>query len=92
MQLDAEDLAADADEPSEAGEPAQPVGGADGVVADRAKKSGGAVGAALGGAMLAVGQILEPEKTTVEIVQTNDDPEPDDLPFTLDFGDLPPLD
>ena len=47
-------------------------------------------GSVLGAAMLAVGDILEPEKTKVEIQQENDDPEPD-LPFTLDFGDLPPL-
>ena len=53
-------------------------------------KGTGAV-SVLGAAMLAVGDILEPEKTTVEIVQTNDDPI-DDLPFNIDFGDLPPLD
>ena len=40
---------------------------------------------------LAEGDILEPEKTTVEIVQTNDDPI-NDLPFDIDFGNLPPLD
>ncbi len=40
--------------------------------------------------MLAVGEILEPEKTTVEIIQTDDEPL-DDLPFSIDFGDLPPL-
>ena len=57
--------------------------------AERKKPKGqGAV--VLGAAMIAVGEILEPEKTTVEIVQMNDDPEPD-LPFDLDFGDLPPL-
>ena len=57
--------------------------------AERKKPKGqGAV--VLGAAMIAVGEILEPEKTAVEIVQTNDDPEPD-LPFDLDFGDLPPL-
>ena len=47
-------------------------------------------GSVLGAAMLAVGEILEPDKIRVEIQQENDDPEPD-LPFTLDFGDLPPL-
>lgn len=45
----------------------------------------------LGAAMLAIGDILEPEKTTVEVVQTNDDPI-DDPPFDVHFGDLPPLD
>ncbi len=54
------------------------------------KKSKGTGAVVLGAAMIAIGEILEPEKTTVEIVQTNDDPEPD-LPFDLDFGDLPPL-
>ena len=44
----------------------------------------------LGAAMIAMGEILEPEKTTVEIVQTDDDPEPN-MPFDLNFGDLPPL-
>ena len=55
------------------------------------RRSRGASVNVLGAAMLAVGEILEPEKTTVEIVQTDDDPEPD-LPFTLDYGSLPPLD
>ncbi|MAV20213.1 MAG: hypothetical protein CL417_01570 [Acidimicrobiaceae bacterium] len=54
------------------------------------KKPKGTGAVVLGAAMIAIGEILEPEKTTVEIVQTNDDPEPD-LPFDLDFGDLPPL-
>ena len=59
---------------------------------ERAKgKGGGGASTELGAAMLAVGDIPEPEKTTVEIVQTNDDPI-DDLPFNIDFGDLPPLD
>lgn len=57
----------------------------------RKRSGGGGSVAALGAAMLAVGEILEPEKTAVEIVQTNDDPI-DDPPFDLDFGDLPPLD
>ena len=56
-----------------------------------AKPRSGGAATVLGAAMLAVGDILEPEKTTVEIVQTNDDPI-DDLPFDIDFGDLPPLD
>jgi len=55
------------------------------------RKSRGSAASVLGAAMIAVGEILEPEKTRVEIVQTDDDPEPD-LPFTLDFGALPPLD
>ena len=54
-------------------------------------KTAGGGTTVLGAAMLAVGDILEPEKTTVEIVQTNDDPI-DDLPFNIDFGNLPPLD
>lgn len=55
------------------------------------KPAGSGATTVLGAAMLAVGDILEPEKTTVEIVQTNDDPI-DDLPFDIDFGNLPPLD
>tara|TARA_B110000014_G_C19665099_1_gene349471 strand:- start:238 stop:471 length:234 start_codon:yes stop_codon:yes gene_type:complete len=54
------------------------------------KKPKGTGAVVLGAAMIAMGEILEPEKTTIEIVQTNDDPEPN-LPFDLDFGDLPPL-
>ena len=38
-------------------------------------------------AMLAVGEILEPEKTDVVIEQTNDQPHNDDLPFDLKFPD-----
>lgn len=45
----------------------------------------------LGAAMIAVGEILEPEKATVEMVQAGND-EPGDDPFELDFGHLPPLD
>lgn len=45
---------------------------------------------ALGAAMVAVGEILEPDKTAVEIEQTSDDPHGDD--FDLSFGDLPELD
>lgn len=57
--------------------------------AKRAARGSGSV--VLGAAMLAVGDILEPEKSSVEIVQTNDDPEPD-FPPGIDFGSLPPLD
>ena len=60
--------------------------------APEAKKSkGGGATTVLAAAMLAVGDILEPEKTTVEIEQASDDPL-DDLPFDIDFGNLPPLD
>jgi hypothetical protein len=55
-----------------------------------ARRRGGGGAGLLGAAMLAVGEILEPEKTRVEIVQTDDEPL-DDLPFGIDFGDLPPL-
>ena len=53
-------------------------------------RGGSAQGGVLAAAMLAVGEILEPEKTVIEIEQANDDPV-DDPPFKLDFGDLPPL-
>jgi hypothetical protein len=55
-----------------------------------ARRGGTAQGSILAAAMLAVGDILEPEKTVIEIEQANDDPV-DDPPFELDFGDLPPL-
>ncbi|MCQ3811734.1 MAG: hypothetical protein KTV68_14395 [Acidimicrobiia bacterium] len=54
------------------------------------KAAGTSAGSAIGAAMVALGEILEPEKTRVEIQQEDDEPEPD-LPFTIDFGDLPPL-
>ncbi len=44
----------------------------------------------LGAAMLAVGEIIEPEKTSVEITEVADDHVPD-KGLDLDFGDLPPL-
>lgn len=78
MMLDPPDEAERADDHLD--EPARPP-----------KKVKGGATTVLGAAMLAVGDILEPEKTTVEIVQTNDDPI-DDLPFDIDFGNLPPLD
>lgn len=40
--------------------------------------------------MLAVGEIIEPEKTTVEIAVEHAKPVDED-PLDLDFGDLPPL-
>ncbi|WP_419918332.1 hypothetical protein [Candidatus Poriferisocius sp.] len=54
------------------------------------KATGTSAGSALGAAMVALGEILEPEKIRVEIQQEDDEPDPD-LPFTIDFGDLPPL-
>ncbi len=55
----------------------------------RAAKSGGAV-TVLSAAMLAVGEILEPEKTHVELVQPSHD-DHDAEGFDLHFGDLPDL-
>ncbi len=40
--------------------------------------------------MLAVGEIIEPEKTHVEIAVEHAKPVDED-PFDLNFGDLPPL-
>lgn len=57
--------------------------------AKRAKGGGGA-SAVLGAAMLAVGEILEPEKARVEVVESNDDRGDDGL--ELDFGHLPGID
>lgn len=61
------------------------------VASEAKKRKAGGGTTMLAAAMLAVGDILEPEKTTVEIEQANDDPL-DDLPFDIDFGNLPPLD
>ena len=54
----------------------------------KAKGSGAVI---LGAAMLAVGEIIEPEKTAVEIAEVADDFLPD-KGLDLNFGDLPPLD
>ena len=54
------------------------------------KSSSGAV-TVLSAAMLAVGEILEPEKTTVEMEQPADTTD-DDSGLELSFGDLPPID
>ena len=59
--------------------------------ANEAKKVKGAGAVILGAAMIAIGEILEPEKTSVNITEASDDHEPD-LPLDLDFGELPPLD
>lgn len=55
----------------------------------KARHNGGAV-TVLSAAMLAVGDILEPEKSDVEMVQPADDRGDDGLDLT--FGELPPLD
>lgn len=47
--------------------------------------------AVLGAAMIAVGEILEPDKTTVEIEQTDSDRQDPDA-LDLSFGALPTLD
>ena len=64
-------------------------GGPEGDAPVRQPRGGAA--SVLGAAMIAVGEILEPEKARVEIVENHDDSEPEP-PFTLGFGDLPPLD
>ena len=48
----------------------------------------------LGAAMIAVGEIIEPEKTRVDIEIRSEVPsdQPYDLPFEVGFGDLPDLD
>jgi hypothetical protein len=56
----------------------------------RASKKGGAA-TVLGAAMVAVGEILEPERSKVEIVQMADDTLDDD-PLKLDFSGLPDID
>ena len=50
-------------------------------------------GSVLAAAMIAVGEILEPEKTRVDIEIQAEAPadEPYDLPFAIGFGNLPEL-
>jgi len=55
----------------------------------RAVKGGGAI-TVLSAAMLAVGEIFEPEKANVELVQPADTS--GETGFDLSFGELPPLD
>ena len=81
-------LAPEPDAPEVEGEEITWLPAAEAVRREEPRRTG--QGSVLAAAMLAVGEILEPEKTQVEIQQENDDPEPD-LPVTLDFGDLPPL-
>jgi len=54
------------------------------------RQRSGSMTVALGAAMIAVGEILEPDKTAVEIEQTSNDPLPDG--FDLTFDGLPELD
>ena len=56
----------------------------------RITKRGGSGVTVLSAAMLAVGEILEPEKANVEMEQPADSL--DDGDFELSFGDLPPID
>ena len=57
-----------------------------------ASSSGGSGAVILGAAMIAVGEIIEPDKTNVEIAEVSDEHEPDpEQELKLDFGDLPPL-
>ncbi len=55
------------------------------------RMKGSSASVALGAAMVAVGEILEPSKTSVEIAQPADDERGDDG-FDLRFGSLPDLD
>jgi hypothetical protein len=58
-----------------------------GLSALRPRSTGSSV---LAAAMLGMGQVLEPEKTQVQI-EIEAPGDPDDQPFDLDFGALPPL-
>lgn len=96
MTLDADHPDGSAAEPADASEPDRrdattPSDTAPPSSPSPSRLRGGGSAGLLGAAMIAVGEILEPEKTRVEIVQTDDEPL-DDLPFGIDFGDLPPLD
>ena len=56
---------------------------------DSQPKGSGAV--ILGAAMLAMGEIIEPDKTSVEIAEVADEYVPE-KGIDLDFGELPPID
>ena len=56
---------------------------------DSRPKGSGAV--ILGAAMLAMGEIIEPDKTSVEIAEVADEYVPEEG-IDLDFGELPPID
>lgn len=56
----------------------------------RRKKSGASQ--ALGAAMVALGEIIDPSKAHAVAVAEVADDDGDDLPVDLDFGKLPPLD
>lgn len=58
--------------------------------ATRIAKSSGGRGGVLGAAMIAVGEILEPQNTRVEVEQPAD-ASGDDSGLDLSFGDLPPI-
>lgn len=61
-------------------------------VTSRIVKSGTGSVTVLSAAMLAVGEILEPEKANVELAEEAADDRGDDLGLELSFGDLPPID
>ncbi|GEM_PF-448746 len=82
-QLLSDDSDANADQPVTVAEQS-PAGAA------RRWTTKGSGAAVIGAAMIAVGEILEPEKQMIEMAQPGND-EPGDDDFDLDFGDLPPL-
>jgi hypothetical protein len=55
-------------------------------------RTGGAPAQIAYAAMLGIAEVISPEKTRVEIEQTDDRPDGDDGDLGLSFGDLPPLD
>ncbi|MEM1335480.1 MAG: hypothetical protein AAGG08_18695 [Actinomycetota bacterium] len=77
------------EDPEQMGDPTLPDGPLP--VTSRIVKSGTGSVTVLSAAMLAVGEILEPEKAAVEIAEQADD-QTDVLDIELSFGDLPPID
>ncbi|MEM8705571.1 MAG: hypothetical protein AAGE98_03890 [Actinomycetota bacterium] len=77
------------EDPEQTGDPALPDGPLP--VTSRIVKSGTGGVTVLSAAMLAVGEILEPEKAAVEIAEQADD-QTDVLDIEITFGDLPPID
>lgn len=56
----------------------------------RLRRGTAAAAPALAAAMLAVGEVIEPDKTEATVQVQAGEPHDDEIP--LDFGDLPPLD
>ncbi len=74
-----EDVIFDEDEEPEGDDPPPP------------KPRAGPGASVIAAAMLGLGEVLEPEKTKVDIEEQSEADDQDDLLIDLHFGDLPPI-